>query len=290
MTVVMGVTGLVALGAATTAIVVAYSSGSEDRAFGRIVEEHEESVFLVEVGLRWGDSYVPLGHGTGFAVDDHHIITNKHVVFPELFGRDAACQIAAYRRQRGEEDSRVITVWHGGTRFRQSVSDRTGDLGLGHSTEHGTLELVGTASDHFSATGDIECEDPSGQGPFTSSWSRHAQDNNDLALLRVDATLKPIPLAEREPETDAPILVFGFPRAVAPMETTEADPVRMRGTVIRTQETIQIDAVVMSGNSGGPLINVHGEVVGITTRGLDNSLLNMAIKVEWARSLLERAR
>lgn len=73
--------------------------------------------------------------------------------------------------------------------------------------------------------------------------------------------------------------------ALAPMETTEAEPFRMRGTVVRVQETIQIDAVVLSGNSGGPLINVDGEVVGITSNTIEN-VLDFAIKVEWARNLL----
>ena len=229
-----------------------------------------------------GDQYIPLGHGTGFAVDEHHIITNKHVLYSNAQG--TACRIAFYEGRVGREAVRpVFTVWRGGTRFRQSVNDRSGDLGLGLSTANGTLELVRTAPDNFTAWREIVCTGYN--PPFRIQYRRKLPDNNDLALLRTSEILKPLPLANSEPDPDDPVLVFGFPNGLGPMETTEAEPFRFLGTVVRVQETIQIDAVVMGGNSGGPLINVDGEVVGITTLTTAN-VLNFAIKVEWARNLL----
>ena len=84
-------------------------------------------------------------------------------------------------------------------------------------------------------------------------------------------------------------MVLGFPTGTAPLETNKAEPIRRVGNVLRTRDTIQIDAVVLGGNSGGPLIDRSGEVVGVTTRGTAESL-NMAIKVEHVRRLLERVR
>ncbi len=55
----------------------------------------------------------------------------------------------------------------------------------------------------------------------------------------------------------------------------------------------QIDATINHGNSGGPLLNDHGEVIGVTTFGLAEVGLdrfNFAIKISEAHSLIERIR
>lgn len=133
------------------------------------------------------------------------------------------------------------------------------------------------------------CSDFFGGSGFNLSWRAHATDNNDLAVLRVTDSLPAIPLADDIPEADAPVMVSGFPNGVTPLETNEAEPLRRTGRVLRTQETIQIDAVVLHGNSVGPLIDARGEVVGITTRGPAETL-NMAIRVDHALRLLDRVR
>lgn len=51
---------------------------------------------------------------------------------------------------------------------------------------------------------------------------------------------------------------------------------------------VQTDAAVNPGNSGGPLLDRRGEVVGITTMGyVDRQGLNFAVAIEHARPLLE---
>ena len=56
----------------------------------------------------------------------------------------------------------------------------------------------------------------------------------------------------------------------------------MDGTV----ELIQITAPISSGNSGGPLINAYGEVIGLNSYGLtDGENLNFAIPVEYLDSM-----
>ncbi len=51
---------------------------------------------------------------------------------------------------------------------------------------------------------------------------------------------------------------------------------------------IQMDTPIAPGNSGGPLVDLNGEVVGINTRGVGGYNLNFAVPVDIARDVVER--
>lgn len=57
---------------------------------------------------------------------------------------------------------------------------------------------------------------------------------------------------------------------------------------------IQMDTPIAPGNSGGPLVDMNGDVVGINTRGFQGQALNFAIPIDYAkevaRKILEDAR
>ena len=48
----------------------------------------------------------------------------------------------------------------------------------------------------------------------------------------------------------------------------------------RDNYRIQIDATIDHGSSGGPLFNMAGEVIGITTSGIEGSALNFAVDIQ----------
>ena len=48
----------------------------------------------------------------------------------------------------------------------------------------------------------------------------------------------------------------------------------------RDNYRIQIDATIDHGSSGGPLFNMDGEVIGITTSGVEGSALNFAVDIQ----------
>src|SRR4051812_1606900 len=50
---------------------------------------------------------------------------------------------------------------------------------------------------------------------------------------------------------------------------------------------IQMDTPIAPGNSGGPLVDMHGKVVGINTRGIAGQGLNFAIPIDTAKSVIE---
>ena len=106
------------------------------------------------------------------------------------------------------------------------------------------------------------------------SASVYATDiENDLALLLPeDFTLVPPPLvlSEIEPRMGAEIFTIGFPLP----HITGFSPKLFTGKINsltglkNDPKTMQISAPVQQGNSGGPLFNMRGEVIGITSATL----------------------
>ncbi len=110
----------------------------------------------------------------------------------------------------------------------------------------------------------------------TADGTEHAAElvgrdgNSDVALLRVPgANLTPATFASIEPRVGQIVLAVGRPNSIqASLGIINAigGPVRMRrGTL---EQYLRTDATPYPGFSGGPLVNVAGEVVGLFTSGL----------------------
>jgi serine protease Do len=89
----------------------------------------------------------------------------------------------------------------------------------------------------------------------------------DLAVLKVDAQLKPLPLATysdlRQGET---VFAFGSPVGLRNSLTHGlVSAVARQVTPDSPRIFVQTDAPINPGNSGGPLVNIKGEVVGVNT-------------------------
>ena len=117
---------------------------------------------------------------------------------------------------------------------------------------------------------------------------------NDLALLRIDGSDFP-PATFAEPGSVAigdQVLAIGFALDL------DGDPSVTLGIVSALDRTIatgdvyldgliQTDAAISSGNSGGPLVNSAGEVVGINTAVARGDLLTAATNIGFAISAKE---
>jgi serine protease Do len=96
----------------------------------------------------------------------------------------------------------------------------------------------------------------------------------DLALLKVEATnLHPIPLADytalRQGEV---VFAFGSPEGLRNSVTMGVvSSVARQPDPDRPSIYVQTDAPINRGNSGGPLVNVEGELVGLNTFILSDS-------------------
>jgi S1-C subfamily serine protease len=129
--------------------------------------------------------------------------------------------------------------------------------------------------------------------------------SNDLALLRVDdpTRLPPgLPIAAQSVQLGERVFTIGYPHP----DVMGARPRLTEGIVNALvgfgddPRFLQISAAILGGNSGGPLLNARGEVVGIVTSKLDAIKMfkmtgdlpenvGYAIKAGYLRPLLDSA-
>jgi serine protease Do len=119
---------------------------------------------------------------------------------------------------------------------------------------------------------------------------------SDLAVIKVEqsSTLRPAKLADSDD-----VKVGQWVMAVGSMgldQTVTAGIVSYKGRanlgIADYEDFIQTDAAINQGNSGGPLVNLKGEVVGINTailsRSGGNQGIGMAIPSNMAKDVMER--
>jgi hypothetical protein len=121
-----------------------------------------------------------------------------------------------------------------------------------------------------------------------------SSEQNDLALLKVappgvEAVMLGNSLLV---EIFTEVVAFGYPMAQYGRDLTVSQGMI---TSVRTnvggregRDTLQHDAVIFHGSSGGPLFNMKGEVIGINYAGVSGSGLEFAIPIAEAIPLLRR--
>ena len=119
-----------------------------------------------------------------------------------------------------------------------------------------------------------------------STW----REEHDLALVRLPAgVLEPVALAfERghEVKVGDPVVAYGSPG----VGTVTLEGTATAGVVSAIRgDLIQTDAPLNPGNSGGPLLNRQGEVVGVNTLRAGESL-GFAVSARLLCTLLEGGR
>jgi serine protease Do len=136
---------------------------------------------------------------------------------------------------------------------------------------------------------------------FESEWVR-GDEKTDLAVIKIDAeNLIACPLGDSdELRVGHWVLAIGSPMGLP--QTVTAGVVSGKGRVRTSmgplgdpegyRNYIQTDAAINRGNSGGPLVNTRGEVVGINTMILSNtgmfSGVGMAIPSNMARNVMDQ--
>lgn len=112
----------------------------------------------------------------------------------------------------------------------------------------------------------------------------------DLALLKIEATGLPVALLgdSNRARVGEFVLALGHPFGLE--QTVSFGIVSRKGAPIQVAapgfEFIQTDAAVNPGNSGGPLVNMAGEVVGVNSMAAVNGSIGFAIPVNLVKALL----
>jgi S1-C subfamily serine protease len=122
-----------------------------------------------------------------------------------------------------------------------------------------------------------------------------ADAETDVALLRVDgAGLTVAPLGDSDKvRVGQWVLAVGSPFGLSQSVTHGIISARERGSVslgntIRIKDFLQTDAAINPGSSGGPLVNLDGEVVGINTAIASQSGANSGVAFAIPINLVRR--
>ena len=251
--------------------------------FKRHARDYEASVVLVVVDYslaRDGVRKRRQSTGTGFFVSKRgHVATNAHVLEPWEHRREVTDLLTA-----GWElipDSVDVAVWPGGSRLYADAKRL--DRSTSFAMSAGTLQVVTIGGTRAAS---------SVQSLVRSDEA--AAQELDLALLlaRVERPVVPLRLAtdDRPVEVLDDVLVLGFPSGLSPIEGWNAKLSVAEGRVRKVEDSITISALVEPGNSGGPVLDRSGQVIGIATSRFGGPAMGKCIQVCHLCELLRHAR
>ncbi|MCE9529666.1 MAG: trypsin-like peptidase domain-containing protein [Planctomycetes bacterium] len=122
-----------------------------------------------------------------------------------------------------------------------------------------------------------------------------ADPESDIAALRIDVeNLPAAPVGDSErARVGQWVLAFGSPFGLNQTVTQGIISARERGQVslgstIRIKDFLQTDAAINPGSSGGPLVNLDGEVIGINTAIASHSGSNSGVAFSIPINLVKR--
>jgi S1-C subfamily serine protease len=122
-----------------------------------------------------------------------------------------------------------------------------------------------------------------------------ADPETDVALLRVEGSGLPLaPLGDSDrARVGQWVLAVGSPFGLSQSVTHGIISARERGSVslgttIRIKDFLQTDAAINPGSSGGPLVNLDGEVIGINTAIASQSGANSGVAFSIPINLVRR--
>jgi len=107
----------------------------------------------------------------------------------------------------------------------------------------------------------------------------------DLAVIRIDRRLDPIPIYNgKKPVRGQKVVAIGSPLGLF---NSVSDGIISGFRLIDNVEMIQFTAPISHGSSGGAILNMNGEVIGISTAGFDaGQNLNLAVSYEYINTFL----
>ncbi len=201
------------------------------------------------------------GMGSGFFVSaDGFVVTNAHVV------EDI---------KKGEENAKSEAFKSLAEKIQKQYAKE-----LAQMSEEQKLELVRTLQNGSTAVANAAIVLPDGTKlPYTVMAYGKPGEGSDVAIIKVEAKDAPnLVVADSDKVLiQDKVLAIGYPGA-ADMQGLLDDKSQLEATINEGavsaikrssagEPIIQISASITHGNSGGPTINDHGEVIGLSTFG-----------------------
>lgn len=144
------------------------------------------------------------------------------------------------------------------------------------------------SNQHVTLASPLYVVDP--QGERHVLWLVSSDETYDVAVFRSSHFPAPaiLSLSDTEPRVGERVSVVGNPFGAG--ITASAGIVSALPRAIGKQHLLQTDAAVNPGNSGGPLLNQAGDVIGIvTSRGAVGSGIGFAVPTEHIRAVVDQA-
>lgn len=300
------------------------SKAPSDNAFREIMDTYNNSVFLIFVQYPLLDENgkavgIESGTGTGWLAKTSDkkawIVTNKHVIKPYLFKPELSISHAIRNVRPAPLKDWVIAAWHPGAKLREKVGDTNLSVSEAWATlpggrgGNGSLKVKGFAPDDWTTFGDnykgyleqagFRTDLPEDIIERVKQAGVHNMDTfNDLAVLEFDRRsakelTTPLPIASDDElkalhVTDK-VMSLGYPLGLSVIKGTTVTTSPATGDIRSLQLEVGVigtSAPIIPGNSGGPLINTNGKVVGVITRRFEGTL-GEAISADHARKLVE---
>ena len=130
----------------------------------------------------------------------------------------------------------------------------------------------------------------------------HIDEDRDICIAKIEAKdLKTLSLSSALPRKGEQVVALGSPhglsfsasRGIVSAIRQQEEARQQLGRPNMKGTWIQVDAAISGGNSGGPLINNKGEVIGMSTLGSNSGAaqnLNFGISVNDIRSAIDSAK
>ncbi len=121
---------------------------------------------------------------------------------------------------------------------------------------------------------------------------------NDLAVLRVEGNLSqlppPLPVASAADLVETQkVYIFGFPFGAQlgkniTVSTSSISSLRRGSDGVLKQ--VQVNGGMNPGNSGGPVTDARGAVIGVSVAGISGTQINFAIPADFIRPFVQRSK
>ncbi|MFQ5503469.1 MAG: trypsin-like peptidase domain-containing protein [Planctomycetota bacterium] len=259
---------------------------SVNSVFKEIEKEYAASVLIIYTRYELASGTKKIrkwGTGTGFFVSSTgHIVSNKHVVKNWLFSAEAAKLVD--EGYTVNPDGFFVAAWPAGAVVKRA--DGALNLASSYNSVAGTLKIQRTTPDKL----ERGTRKLSTGKSYRSRY--HALDHSDLVVLKaeVKSPVKAFTLASPALGIEKldPVMVLGFPGSISVRESSRAETAPSLGEIRKVEESIFVTAPIVHGNSGGPLLDRHGQVLGVASASYGASTVGGCIPVKHVRALLDR--